>query len=173
MSSVSAASARDLFTRHHRWVRSTARRRFGISGADADDVVQKVFIVAYGVMRTQTVNAERAWLAAITRRVCANERRRHQTRTEMEVQLWESAYEASLEATILAKDTRRVLARLKAGQQELIELMCTEGLSLYGAARRLGVSLRVASCRLQSAKCTIVRQLDLARTSRDLVPRLR
>ncbi len=161
MTTVSAASARDLFARHHRWVRSIARRRFGISGADADDVVQKVFIVAYGVMKTQTVNAERAWLAAVTRRVCANERRRRRTRKEMERQLWEPAYVSSPESTLLAKDTHRTLARLNAGQQELIELMCSEGLSLYGAASRLGVSVRVASCRLESAKCTISRQLDL------------
>lgn len=151
---------RDLFVRHHRWVRAVARRRFGIETADADEVVQKVFMVAYGALQTQSVKAERAWLSAITRRVCANERRNLRLRREMEAQYCVSTSHAGPEVRLWANDIVRALSKLDSKQRELVDLTCFEGLSLYGAAGRLGLSLRVAETRLQSAKTTLCRHLD-------------
>lgn len=137
-----------------------ARRRFGIGMADADEVVQKVFIVAYGALQTQTVKAERAWLSAITRRVCANERRNLRLRREIESQYYDFVPDAGPESRMRANDILRALEKLESRQRELVDLTCFQGLSLNGAAGRLGVSLRLAESRLQSAKCTLSRHLD-------------
>jgi len=160
MGQETVAYYRDLFVRQHKWVRAMARRRFGIGVADADEVVQRVFIVAYGALQTQSVKAERAWLSAITRRVCANERRNLRLRREMEAQYCVSTPQSGPEARLWANDIVRALSKLDSKQRELVDLTCLEGLTLYGAAGRLGLPLRVAETRLQSAKATLCRHLD-------------
>jgi DNA-directed RNA polymerase specialized sigma24 family protein len=135
-----------------------AQRRFGIEKADVDDAVQKVFIVAYGVLQTQRVESERAWLSAITRRVCANERRNLRLRREMEAQAMEPTPSVGPDSHLMLKQMLHALRKVR--QHELVELMCFDGLSLHGAAGRMGVSVSSATSRLQSAKCTLIRHLD-------------
>lgn len=164
MADGKVTAPRELFVRNHRWVRAIAKRRFGIGMADVDDVVQKVFIVAYGVMQTQTVRAERAWLLAITRRVCANERRNLRLRRESEAQYTEPVrvLGAAPDSKLMLKETLGALGKLDVRQREVVELTCFEGLSLYGAACRLGVSPQLAERRLERVKCTLDRYWDVA-----------
>ena len=161
MSNDEALTQRGLFLRNHRWVRSMAKRRFGIGMADVDDVVQKVFIVAYGVMQTQSVRSERAWLMAITRRVCANERRKIRVRRECEAQYPATGYEAAPDAMLLLRDAVKSLGRLDVRQRVVVELTCFEGLSLHGAASRLGLPVELAEVRLLRAKRSLDRTLGL------------
>lgn len=153
---------RELFVRHHRWVRAMAKRRFGIAMGDADDVVQKVFIVACSALQAQTVRAERAWLLAITRRVCANERRNSKLRRDVEAQYIPPMSNIEPEVRLMFKETMQVLAKLDVRQRAVIELTCFDGLSVHGAASQLGVPAQLAESRLLRARRTLERHCRLA-----------
>ena len=74
-STPDASAFQAFFKQHYRWtVRTVAA--LGISAAEAEDVAQEVFVIAFRQWSTRdAITSDAGWLFGVARRVCANQRR--------------------------------------------------------------------------------------------------
>jgi RNA polymerase sigma-70 factor, ECF subfamily len=169
-----SSSQRRLFDAHADFVRRLAVR-LGVAPAEADDLVQEVFLVAFRKLRSfdparyaagdgSRLPAERAWLYAIALRVAASARRRARLR-----RLWgfgevEDPVDPATPASVLeVAEARRRVLRLVEGMSEkkrtVFLLFELEGLSGHEIARIVGAPLKTVWTRLFHARREFAKQL--------------
>lgn len=133
--------------------------------ADAADLLADVLLIAWRRIDDVPADDEQAfaWLLGVARRVAANHgrgrRRRNALADRLRTALQHAAPVADGAEARLVGDA---LARLKAGDRELITLIAWEGLSPSEAARALGISPVAARKRLQRARERLRPMLDEA-----------
>ena len=151
-----------------------ALRRHGVDAADADDLVQDVFVVAW--RRRDHFESDRplrAWLAGIAYRVA----RRHLRRRGREVTVADLEMEdrspAPEEALVHRRARRLVLqafADLSPDQRALIEMHDLEGLRMKEIAHLVGVPLFTAYTRLRRARLRLASRVEFLQTAPAALP---
>jgi RNA polymerase sigma factor (sigma-70 family) len=142
---------RSVFFDHYRAVRRSVTRLSDAS--DIDDVVAETFLVAW--RRIDELPAEpRVWLLAVARKTAANRRRSARRRAAL---LQRIGRERSLPALQRPTDSEAspllvALATLGRADQELLALICWDGLSTREAATVIGCSHGALRVRLHRAR---------------------
>lgn len=158
-----------LFRHHHGWVKRLAIRKYGVPPGDVDDVVQKVFLTAMNTLtRFEPTDSPKPWLRAITRRVCANERRlAHHTqfqsadsglscerpfRTSDVQQQWQEQPSQLVQEKFVQVQQwlRRSGRRIPAEQRHAFAMVVLEGHTLKEAAAILDISADTVASRLRA-----------------------
>ncbi len=163
---------------HEAELRGWLRRRMG-NGADAEDLLQEVFIKAMrqGERFCAIVDA-RAWLFEVARNALADRLRLARDTVELPEDLSAETEEAAA-VDSLAACLPRVLTELNPEDREAITLCDLEGLPQEEYARRKGLSLPGAKSRVQRARKRLRARLtevcqvsvDAAGQVSDFVPR--
>ena len=163
---------------HEAALRGWLRRRIG-NGADAEDLLQEVFIKAMrqGERFCAIVDA-RAWLFEVARNALADRLRLARDTVELREDLSAETEEAAA-VDSLAACLPRVLTELNPEDREAITLCDLEGLPQEEYARRKGLSLPGAKSRVQRARKRLRARLtevcqvsvDAAGQVSDFVPR--
>jgi RNA polymerase sigma-70 factor (ECF subfamily) len=125
--------------------------------ADAEDVVQRVFLQVHRALPTlRDVDRLPAWLYQTTRRVIIDYYRMPAHRREQalddDVELVDEVTEEPTALTELSTCLRPLMATLSDADQEALTLVEFEGVSQVDAARRLGVSVSGMKSRVQRAR---------------------
>jgi RNA polymerase sigma factor (sigma-70 family) len=129
--------------------------------SDVDDVVAETFLVAW--RRIDELPAEpRVWLLAVARKTAAN---RHRSARRRVALLERIAREPSRPATLQLADSESApallaFATLGRADQELLALVCWDGLSTREAAAVIGCSHGALRVRLHRARRRLERRLD-------------
>ncbi len=144
-----------IFDEHHRFVRRNARR-LGIPVDHTDDVVQEVFVTL--VRRADTLGiygSTRALLFSITRRVCANYRRRLR-RTKLEPlpsRVLRAVDDDGFDRIEAARLVARFLDKLDEPRRAVFVLSELEGMSAPEVAEALGgINVNTVYTRLRAAR---------------------
>jgi RNA polymerase sigma-70 factor, ECF subfamily len=146
-----------LYERHAEAVRSYALRR---SNRElADEVTAQVFLVAW---RRRSAIPEDAlpWLLGVARRVLADQRRAAARRSRLGQRLQSTAVEQTGEVTTHDRGLAAALARLRAGDREVLLLRYWEELEPQQIARAMGCSRTAAAVRLHRARRRLARELN-------------
>jgi RNA polymerase sigma-70 factor (ECF subfamily) len=151
----------DVFRDHAEFVWRVVRR-FGVPEADAEDVVQEVFlVVAKRLESYEERGALRPWLVAIARQVAQHAQR---SRFRHERKVNEAALSPALAPQPTADPERRlvqnealalvngVLAELDRDQALVFYLVEVEGLGVPEVAASLSINLNTAYGRLRLAR---------------------
>lgn len=159
----------ELYAEHAAFVWRTLRR-FGVSDSGLDDAMQDVFVVAHRKLSDFDGASPRAWLAAISRRVAADTRRRDANHAVCDR---ESQHEIALSSEALRQseeaDSRsaavallhRLLDALDDEKREVFVLAELEGMSMQEVASALEVNVNTAYSRLRAAR--IILKAEYAR----------
>jgi RNA polymerase sigma-70 factor (ECF subfamily) len=136
-------------------------RRWGVSAADAEDVVADVFLVAWR-RRDQLPDEPIGWLLGVTRRVLANHHRGQERRGALLDRL--AVGSVPLDAAAGAARGAdhailRALGSLRAQERELLELLAWDGLSRAQLAEVFGVSRGTIAVRIHRARLKLRRAL--------------
>lgn len=132
--------------------------RLGAPGADAEDAAHEVFATALRLASSYRGDASpRTWLFQITRRVLANQRRRHAIRRFFGLdEVAEPAVPAHAEQVLARRSQRllvqRALARLPDAQREALVLVDLDERTAVEAAEMLGVPVGTVHSRLFAAR---------------------
>jgi len=136
-------------------------RRFGVETASVEDATQECFLVAHRRFETFDGAHPRAWLAAISRRVAADFRRRaahHPTLSrdsQHELALAQEALkqsEADGYREAAAQLVHRLLDSLDDEKRQVFVLSELEGMSMPEVAASTELNLNTAYSRLRAAK---------------------
>jgi RNA polymerase sigma factor (sigma-70 family) len=135
-------------------------RRFGVSPAALDDVVQEVFLAAYrSLPHLQFEVSPRSWLYAVTRRV-AWHHRRDATRLARRVAAFAAAspkpVDAPHERHEAAQWLERLLARLPRGSREVWEMTEVLGMRGQEIAAELELPVNTVYSRLRLARAQLL-----------------
>lgn len=143
-----------LWDEHYEEIQKFVRRRTK-SDADAEDIVQNVFIKAYqGMSLLKEEDKSRAWLFQIARN-CIVDHYRKARRTEPLPETMQLAQEEpmddgdSLEA---AEDMRSILSYLPEKYREALELADLKGMSQKQLSEYLNISYSGAKSRVQRGR---------------------
>lgn len=128
-----------------RALRATVRRGLGgtgLSGSDAEDVVQEVILAIH--LKRHTWDQSKPigpWIMAITRNKMIDEIRRRGRRTEVPIDGLLDVLEASgQDDAIHAYDAARVLSGLKGKARDIVQAIAIDGATAKDVAQRLGMS---------------------------------
>lgn len=152
-SSVAAASRLDeLFANYERRVLGYALRRT-VTEADAQDAAVETFTIAWRKIDQVPTDAL-PWLLAVARRVIANQRRGSQRRAWLVAKLGRQSISPQHVPAGEPEDgpALAAMARLPAGDQELLRLMAWEELDHAAIASVLGISVNAVAIRLHRAR---------------------
>lgn len=134
-----------LLTDLSRALRATVRRGLGgtgLSGSDAEDVVQEVILAIH--LKRHTWDQSKPigpWIMAITRNKMIDEIRRRGRRTEVPIDGLLDVLEASgQDDAIHAYDAARVLSGLKGKARDIVQAIAIDGATAKDVAQRLGMS---------------------------------
>jgi RNA polymerase sigma-70 factor (ECF subfamily) len=132
-------------------------RRAGVDSAEAEDLAQDVFLVAFGAMWRISRGGERAFLQAAAARLVRDHRRREKARPcPADVDDLRSSPLDSPEQLADQKLTREALdglvARLDPDQGRVFVLVEFEGFTVAETSRILRIPLGTASSRLRAAR---------------------
>jgi RNA polymerase sigma-70 factor (ECF subfamily) len=126
----------------------------GLAPPEAEDAAQDVFAVAS--RRIASCRADRAlsaWLFQITRRVCANHRRRGWWRLWRKSEpVMSPAFEPTVTGSTDELSVRACLRRLPARLAEVLVLLDVDGLTRDEAAAALGIAPGTVASRLRLAR---------------------
>lgn len=144
-------------------------RRLAPTGADADDLLQEVFVVA--LRRPQsllTADSPRAWLYGVAVRVAAASRRRARVRAFLGLDAAgntpsEENPQLDAERRQLARQVHRALAKLSDAKREVLVLFELEGLSGQEIAAALGCPLKTVWSRLHHGRLELETHLAAVR----------
>ena len=154
-----ATRLRALFEAHVVAVRRYAQHR-GVRGADADDLVAEVFVVAWRRLDDVPTDDARPWLLAVARNVGRN-----QARSARRYAATLAALPPPATAPPPAEPDddgprlRRALAGLSADEQELLRLVAWDGLTPKQAAAVLGEPDGTVRARLHRARRHLTERL--------------
>jgi len=145
-------------------------RRFGVTEAHGDDVVQDVFLVVHRQLAGfEGRSSLRTWLYGITRRVVADHRKKQRRRRETDI---EAVAERSsdrpgpedrMEQKQAMAFLNRLLDELPDEQREVFVLAELEQLSAPEIVELTGTKLNTVYSRLRLARRSFERALDEAR----------
>lgn len=114
----------------------------GLSGTDAEDVVQEVILAIH--LKRHTWDQSKPigpWIMAITRNKMIDEIRRRGRRTEVPIEgLLDVLEAAGQDDAIHAYDAARVLSGLKGKAREIVQSIAIDGATTKDVAQRLGMS---------------------------------
>jgi RNA polymerase sigma-70 factor (ECF subfamily) len=145
------------FREHHDAVLAYALRRAGCD-ADARDVVAETFLVAWRRFDEAPSDSRLPWLYGVARRLLANQRRAATRRSALVDRLGSAASPAAAadgDGALLD-----ALARLAAGDREVLLLVAWEGLSAEEAGHVLGCRGATVRMRLHRARGRLAALLD-------------
>lgn len=154
-----------MFDEHHRRVMAYALRRVD-SLEDAEDVVAETFGVAWRRLRSIPDGAVLPWLLGVARRLIANQRRGNQRRFRLHLRLRERP--PVPDASSVGSPVLDALARLPAGDQELLRLLAWDGLTHAEAGALLGITANAVAIRVHRARKRLGEEL---RALDDLAPK--
>lgn len=148
-----------LFRQHASEMKPYLCRR-GVAGEDADDVLQRVFIVLVRRIGEIVPGCERAFLYRAAAHEAFHLQRSFARRLDHPGELEASTTQSVLPDELLGSKTarehlHRALAELPTSLREIFELVELEELSLTQAAARLAVPLGTAKTRLRRARATL------------------
>ena len=150
---------RSEYSRVWRWV-----QRMGVPAAEADDVAQEVFLVAF---RRPPETLTRAWIYQVTRRVCSHYRRARGRAAQRSQDLdWVPPAASEAEQPELVARRERAhrfaafLRQLPEAQREPFELVVLEGLNPTEVAELLGAPRNTIYTRLRRARERLSEWLD-------------
>ncbi len=171
-----AAVRRELeavFRRHYRSIVRTVCA-FGVASADADDVAQEVFVVAFKKWSERPTEAsEGGWLAGVARGVCANHRRaRRRAAARLEhadAPVQTPAPDTEVERRNAAELLQRFLGELPEHHRDAFVLYEMQGMTApeVGEALELGTTTVHAYVRRARAKLERLIAQQHARQQRD------
>jgi RNA polymerase sigma factor (sigma-70 family) len=142
----------ELFEAHHRDLLAYAARR-SPNMADAEDVVAEVFLVAWRRLEDVPAGDDALpWLYAVARKTLGNQRRGFLRRGRLRDKLEQTAERPAPAPPPAAEPALDALARLSAGDQELLRLVAWEELSHAEIAAILGISVNAVAIRLHRAR---------------------
>lgn len=156
---------------------STAHRMLA-NDADAEDVVQQVFLRAWEHFDDlKSSNTAGGWLKTVTRNLCLNHLQRYRSRWRFfseftsddsnpsEERELPFAAEETLDTEMLTADQREVienaLAKLPTDQRTALVLFHFEDMDYVEIARQLGVSLGKVKTDIHRARATLKKKLQL------------
>lgn len=149
---------RDLYAEHFDAVLGYALRRVD-ERADAADVVSETFLVAWRRLSHVPDGGEaRPWLYGVARKVLANQRRGTRRRGNLGARLRDelrTCVPDPADGVALTADVRAAMARLGAGDQEVLALHLWEGLEPREIAQVLGLTAVVVRPRLSRARARL------------------
>lgn len=151
-----------LFEEHFRALLAYALRRVK-EPADAADVAAETLLVAWRRLDEVPGGGEaRPWLVGVARRVLANQRRGERRRDALSERLREvvAAMPAPAAPDEEAELVREAMGRLRAGDREVLALVCWEGLDPSQAAAALGIPAATARTRLHRARARMREELS-------------
>jgi RNA polymerase sigma-70 factor (ECF subfamily) len=129
----------------------------GLGPAEAEDAAQEVFVIAARRIGRCRDEALSSWLFQITRRVCANHRRRGWWRRWLGRVSLDDVTPAFEPPGADELAVRNCLARLSPRQAEVLVLMDIDGLTRDEAAATLGVPPGTVASRLRLARAAFER----------------
>ena len=142
----------ELFEAHHRALLAYAARR-SPTLADAEDIVAEVFLVAWRRLEDVPPGDEALpWLYAVARKTVGNQRRGFLRRGRLQDKLEQTAERPASAPPTATEPALEALARLSAGDQELLRLVAWEELSHAEIATILGISVNAVAIRLHRAR---------------------
>ena len=155
-----------LFERHQRSVWSVCYRFTG-DAADAEDLLQEVFIKAYRSLFTfQGRSSFRTWLYQIALNTCRNELRRRRRRPAQivahidDLKLVDHASRAMEHEYEERENIAETLLKLHTDEREILVLKDIKKLSYANIAGMLGIHLSAAKMRVQRARLAFIRALN-------------
>ena len=150
------AAYAELIRTHQRMIHSLAFRMTG-SMADAEDLAQETFILAYRQIASYRGDSKfSTWLYRIAINACLNWRQREHRRLEVHTQ-WANAAEADRPESRNGHSDQSLrvqaaLLKLPARQRAAVVLTVYDGLNHAEAARALGCSETTVSWRVFAAR---------------------
>jgi len=119
---------------------------------ELEDVYQEVFIAIFEARHTYEPGRPfEPWLFAIARNIAADYTRRRWSRARWEELVAELPARPADSSNTAAPDLEAILAKLPAGQRQVISMLKLDGLSLEAAAARVGVSVGALKVRAHRA----------------------
>jgi RNA polymerase sigma-70 factor (ECF subfamily) len=152
-----------LYDQHFHEIFTYCARR--VPAQTAHDVVSEVFVVVWRRIDDVPPDAERAWLFGVARGVLANTWRSESRRGNLVAKLrtLRSSTAVEIDLDLVASTdgvlVRRALARLRAGDQEILRLAAWEELTGPEMAIALDVSLSAVQQRFSRAKKRLAKAL--------------
>jgi RNA polymerase sigma-70 factor (ECF subfamily) len=148
-----------LYERHAPAIRAYAARR--VEAAAVDDIVAETFAIAWRRLADVPVGtAELPWLLAVARRVRANALRGERRRAALVDRLEREPGPAPAISGRDGLGLHEALACLPERDQELLMLVCWEGLDHSAAASVLGTTRANVAVRLHRARRRLARELQ-------------
>jgi RNA polymerase sigma-70 factor (ECF subfamily) len=154
---ASKASFREIFLEHAPFV-WRALKRLGVHWADADDVCQEVFLVAFRKLATfDGSSSMRTWLYGIAIRVASESRRRVSRRREEVTDRLPEESTPALQAEAIERRQAielvdRALEHLDADKRAVFVLYELEEVPMAEVAMALGCPLQTAYSRHRAAR---------------------
>jgi len=164
-----------LYDQHFQEVFAYCARR--VAAETAHDVVSDVFVVVWRRIHEVPADAERGWLFGVARGVLQNVWRSEARRGNLVAKLrtLSSATAMEIDEDLVSADegvpVRRALARLSAGDQEILRLAAWEELTGPEMAVALDVSLSAVQQRLSRAKRRLAQTLTKVAADEETVRR--
>jgi RNA polymerase sigma-70 factor, ECF subfamily len=159
-----APAWQELYDAHFDFVYGIAKR-LGTPDAEADDVVQETFLVAFKKLSSFTDGRFTTWLYRIAANVASSRHRRRRIRRALQ-SIWGSADEkvvdgpdATLESREAESIVGSVLERMSPKKREVFALFEIEGLSGEEIAERAGCGVETVWSRLHYARKDFERML--------------
>jgi RNA polymerase sigma-70 factor (ECF subfamily) len=126
-------------------LRAFARRsleRAGLSGADAEDIVQETLLAIHLKKQTFDSKAQAGpWIWAIARHKMIDMLRRRGRRIDLPIDSFAEVLEAvESEPSMLVADVDRHVESLPAGQRDVVRAIAVDGASITEAAARLSMT---------------------------------
>ncbi len=136
-----------LYFQNRDFVLRTAAR-YGVFGADAEDVLQETFFYLIKKLPTLKLEAKLSTLLYVVAKNAAIDKKRGQRQADCEDEPVEPQTRESGDAKI---DARRLLEKLDPLHREIIELRFMEEMALEEIAQTLGLPLGTVKSRLHNA----------------------
>ena len=155
-----------LFERHQPTIWAVCFRFTG-DAADAEDLLQEVFIKAYRNLKTfQGLSSFRTWLYQIALNTCRNELRRRKRRPSLidddvhDLDLVDPAANSSEDVAEESEKIAEALMELRSEEREILILRDIKEMSYASIAEALGIQLSAAKMRVQRARISLASTLQ-------------
>jgi len=154
-----------LFERHQHTIWAVCFRFTG-DAADAEDLLQEVFIKAYRNLNTfQGHSTFRTWLYQIALNTCRNELRRRKRRPSLiddnvhDLDLIDTTASSPEDGLEESENIAEALMKLRSEEREILILRDIEEMSYASIAETLGIQLSAAKMRVQRARISLASAL--------------
>jgi RNA polymerase sigma factor (sigma-70 family) len=147
----------DLVGMYSRYVYAIVSQGYRLSGPDAEDVFQDVFLRVYDRLGTlRDPDAIRPWIAQLTRRVCLDRVARKEDLQPAEPE----SVDATIDELDEAFAVREALGRLSDDCQEVLDRFFCRDESYRTIGRELGIPAGTIASRISRCLAKLKEQLD-------------